>query len=469
MDYFPPPAVRDFIVDEHFYNFIVGPVGSGKTVGIIMKILHHAQLQAPDPEDGIRKTKWVVVRNTLQQLKDTTLSSFFSWFPPGVAGKWVAGENKFIFRFDDVLAEVLFRPLDSPDDVRRVLSLEVTGAILDEFVEMPREIIESLSGRCGRYPPKIAGGATWWGMWGASNPGNQDNWWYDWLYEPWDEQLGDKDEKLGYHEQPSGFSEYAENIDNLPGGNDYYTNLAVGKTIEWVRQFIEVKWGYSLSGKPVYPEFNRELHVAAKPLAPIKYAPILIGFDAGLTPSAIIGQQTADGRLLVLREIISEGMGAKRFCSEMLGPALRAYEGLTTEVLLVGDPAFTQRAQTDEKTVMQVIQKELPTVAVVPAKTNVLAARLEAVSTHLTRLTGAGPAILIDPSCKTLIAGFTSGYKYNVDRKGTRAPTPSKNNYSHPHDAMQYLALEVLGEVRSPQARKARNNNITFSQGVRYV
>lgn len=465
MDYKPPPTVRDFITSPKFYNFVVGPVGSGKTVGSIMKIFHHAFRQEKDPQSGLRKTRWVVVRNTLQQLKDTTLSSFFEWFPPGVAGEWRASENKFIFRSGDVYCEILFRPLDSPDDVRRVLSLEVTGAVLDEFVEIPREIVESLSGRCGRYPR--SGQATWKGMWGATNPGNEDNWWYDWLYGEWDAAAGNKADMLGYFEQPSGLSPAAENLEYLPGGAGYYTDLAVGKTKAWIRQFIEVQWGFSVSGKPVFPEFKREFHVPKELMLAVRHAPIIIGFDAGLTPSAAICQQAPSGQLRILDEVLSEGMGARRFCRELLGPRLRHYEGM--DITLVGDPAFTQRSQADEQTVMQVLQQELQGVGVVPAYTNTLADRLDAVSMLLTRLTDNGPALMVNANCRTIATGFSSGYKYAVDKHGKVAPKPEKNNYSHPMDAVQYACLEATRGLRSVKARNRQLQHVQLNRGSFYA
>jgi hypothetical protein len=115
----------------------VGPVGSGKTTGIFMKLIQMASLQEPGP-DGIRRTRAVIVRNTLPQLRDTTLSSWNYWFKDGQAGKWSQTDWKFVLRFGDVECEVLFRPLDRPEDISRVLSLEVTFAIIDEFVEIPR-------------------------------------------------------------------------------------------------------------------------------------------------------------------------------------------------------------------------------------------------------------------------------------------------------------------------------------------
>ena len=462
IDYTPEPIAARFIRSKAFYNFIIGPVGSAKTTAILFKILYHAQMQAAGP-DGIRRTRWVVVRNTAPQLKDTTINSFMTWFKPGQMGKWVASRTMFVFEFGDVYAEVLFRPLDTPDDVSRVLSLEVTGAILDEFVEIPKEIVEALSGRCGRYPSSHEGGATWWGMWGASNPGNEDQWWYDWLDI---EDRGERPANMAYFEQPSGFSPHAENLGNLPGGRGYYDNLAVGKSKEWIKQFIEVEWGYSLSGKPVYKVFNPELHVAKEPIRFDPKGNIVIGFDAGLTPSAIFGIQDAYGRVLVLDELVSENMGAQRFCRELLIPKMNERFHSNT-FTVVCDPAVVQRAQTNEAAVRDILEEELG-FDVETAYSNALADRLNAVESKLLRLTPIGPAYLIDPRCKVLIRGFRSGYMYDVNTKGVVSPKPSKNEYSHPHDANQYMCMGFESAVRRqsmvekfPDLRSGNGGNIS--------
>ncbi len=53
---------------------------------------------------------------------------------------------------DDVDMEVLFRALDRPDDAKKVLSLELTGAWVNEAREVPKGIIDALGDRTGRYP-----------------------------------------------------------------------------------------------------------------------------------------------------------------------------------------------------------------------------------------------------------------------------------------------------------------------------
>lgn len=460
VSYTPTPTGQAVMFSLKKYTWVIGPVGSGKSVACIMKILYHAKRQAPNPETGIRQTRFVVVRNTNKELQDTTLKSFFQWFPPGVAGEWKATPKTFVFRYDDVHCEVMFRALDTPDDVSSVLSLEITGAMIDEFVEIPREIVDAIQSRCGRYPSKKEGGCSWRGVWGASNPGTQDSWWYDWLYEVWPDEEGGaeaQDKAMNFYEQPSGFSPDAENLENLPpykgDSNEYYRELAIGKKPDWVKQYIEVEWGYSQRGKPVYKAFNRELHVAKQSLKYNPHLPLILGFDAGLTPAMTFMQQDSFGRVLILDELVSEGMGAQRFCREKVKPMLaRKYRDAV--ILVAADPATKQRAQTDEKTVASVLEKELG-VKVKGASSNDLAARLGAVDGFLTLLTEAGPALLIDPACKNTIAGFASGYRYAINTKGVAADKPDKNAYSHLADAIQYGCMSfVAGAAREARARK---------------
>ena len=105
------------VVDTHNYVTVDGAIhhNSGKTTGLFFKLAYMAKLQAPGL-DGIRRTRAVVVRNTASQLRDTTLASWNYWFKDGQAGTWHATATKFVLRFDDVECEVLFRPLDTPDD-----------------------------------------------------------------------------------------------------------------------------------------------------------------------------------------------------------------------------------------------------------------------------------------------------------------------------------------------------------------
>lgn len=445
IQYKPPPTVRDFIKHytpgQLFLDWIVGPVGSGKTTGVFFKLVYMAQMQAPSPIDGIRRSRCVVVRNTAPQLNDTTIKSFNYWFKDGQAGKWKATTKDFILRFGDVECEVMFRPLDTPDDVERVLSLEVTFAIIDEFVQLPQAIIEALSARCGRYPPEIEGGATNWGMWGASNPGMESDWWYPMLEDhgalPEDQEAPSN---WTYFKQPSGFSAEAENLDNLPGKADYYTNLAKGKTKHWVKQFIEVEWGYSLAGKPVFPMFNRDFHVAKHPLIPNRARQLVAGYDPGLTGSGWVFGQYDDsvGRIRIFDELALEGYATDRAISEKVKPLLRRKYG-DCEFLVVPDPASANASQSKQgDSVVRTLEQHF---AVKRDTNNQIETRLGPAQYYMMRLTADGPALEIDPSCVHLIRALVGGYHYELIKASGDTPKdrPAKNKHSHVADAFTYL------------------------------
>lgn len=112
---------------------------------------------------------------------------------------------------------------------------------------------------------------------------------------------------------------------------------------------------------------------------------------------------------------------------------------------IVGDPAGSQRAQTDERSVFDVLRSEK--FEVVPAPTNKLAARLAAVERLLSYVVDGGAAHIIDPRCKQLIAAFSGGYRFRVMRNGEVDSAPDKNKYSHIMDGHQYVCTYVTQHV----------------------
>lgn len=457
--YNPAPTVKEFIKayrpGDFFYDFILGPVGSGKTTGNIFKLIHMASLQKPSPKDGIRRSRAVIVRNTYPELRDTTIPSFMTWFKDGEAGTWRVSDKMFVLRFGDVECEVLFRPLDTPDDVSRVLSLEVTFAILDEFVQITKEVVEALSQRCGRYPAKVDGGATNFGMWGASNPGNEDSWWYDFL------ETSAKPTNCFYFKQPSGRSPNAENLENLPPG--YYTTQVEGKSERWIHQFIEVEWGWSLTGEPVWPMFHRERHVADKLFAPNAELDLIIGFDAGLTPAAALMQQDKFGRIIVLDEVITPfgtTMGATRFIDEKLNPILNNGGYRDCRTLVIGDPASNIRSQTNESSVADVFKQKK--FKFKTAWSNKLLPRLRCVEDALMRNVEVGPGLVLNKRCENLVRGMEGRYCFANKRTSSGDPEPDKNNYSHIADALQYgvMYFERGGEY----AAKRRERTFVYDE-----
>lgn len=475
INYTPPPTlsrfIKDYLPGELFYDWVVGPVGSGKTTAIFMKLIYMAGLQAPGP-DGIRRTRAVIVRNTSTQLRDTTLNSWFTWFKDGQAGKWHATDKNFVLRYGDVECEVLFRPLDTPQDVARVLSLEVTFAVIDEFVEIPQAIVDALSARCGRYPSAVAGGATNWGMWGSSNPSTEDNWWHDYLHadkgviQPGEgvsltHRIVFDERNARYFLQPSGFSNMAENVENLPGKQEYYTNQAKNKSEAWIKQFIEAEWGFSVSGKPVVQSFNARVHLSKKPLRFDPNLDLIAGYDPGLGGSAMIfGQEDLEGRLHVLGEITCSGVGAGRFINERLRPYLtRGMPDLQPgRFIIAPDPAANNRSANDESTILSTIKRHFP---VSIETNNHLPLRLDAIDHYCTYSPYGLPGLIIDErACPMLTRALKGGWRFALDSKeqvrGGGNAKPEKNVYSHPGDAFGYLARYFHRQVLKNERYTAR-------------
>jgi hypothetical protein len=161
------------------------------------------------------------------------------------------------------------------------------------------------------------------------------------------------------------------------------------------------------------------------------------------------------GRFLTYADLVSEGMGTLRFVREKLKPLLaNKFPGMP--VIVIGDPAGQQRAQTDERSVFDILKQE--GFRVVPARSNSIVARLTAVDKLLTRSVDGNPAMLIDPECKNLINALRGGYRYKVKSSGDVDDKPEKNKYSHIADAFQYACLHadgnLTGAVLTPKAKE---------------
>ena len=71
------------------------------------------------------------------------------------------------------------------------------------------------------------------------------------------------------------------------------------------------------------------------------------------------------------------------------------------------------------------------------------------------------PAFILDPSCKVLRRGFNGGYHFKrmqISNEHRFKEKPNKNEYSHPHDALQYLMLGMCNGAVSGNLSEAGRN-----------
>lgn len=453
------PVVASFHNSNAFVRGLMGPVGSSKSSACCVELVWRALEQVP--HNGVRRSRWAILRNTYPELKSTTIKTWQEWFPMAVM-KWDAPISSRIVcthpdRKTTVDMEVYFLALERPEDVGKLKSLELTGGWMNEAGEMAKGVFDMMTQRVGRYPPKKRGGPTWSGVIMDTNPPDDDSWYY---------KLAEKDTPEGwdFFKQPGGLKEVngefvanpeAENVKNLPNGHEYYLRQVGGKSKDWVRVFLCGSYGAVISGKPVYPEYNDDIH--CKPVKPVKGLPLILGFDFGLTPACSICQLTSRGQFLVLDELVAEDMGIRQFARDVVVPHLSMnYAGMTFQG--VGDPSGMSRKDTDEKTCfMELAELNIPCV---PASSNNFTARREAVAKYLTRMIDGQPGFLIDPKADLNRRGHRGRYQFNrIQVSGERfRDVPDKNDASHPCEATQYAALYSL----------TMNNNEFWSKKIEY-
>jgi len=465
VNYQPPgPVAEAFLQSTAFVQGIRGPFGSGKSTVCVIKILMAILNQKPD-QRGVRRSRWAIVRNTYPELKTTTITTWHEIVPPNI-GRWVAqgppthylsGEHPS----DDGTkfeVEVMFLALDSAADVKKLLSMNLTAAWVNEAREVPQSIIDGLTGRVGRYPSGADGGSLWSGVLLDTNPPDSDHWWYVIAerdtstsanaqlinsIDKTEEELRAKglmsaDQKLfEFFSQPSGLSDQAENAENLKPG--YYTRLQAGKSLDWIKVYVRGEYGFVMDGKPIYPEYSDSLH-GCLDISPIA-VDSFIGLDFGLTPAATFSQRLPNGRIVTFHEVVSERMGASNF-ADVLAPEIAKFHRIP-HWEIVGDPSGDQDAQTDERTVFQVLQaKSIPAR---PARTNDFTLRRDAVGNALSRLIDGKPGLMVSKGCTRLRKALAGGYclKRVLVAAERYRDKPDKDMHSHVAESQQYALIEM--------------------------
>ena len=468
LDFSSAPTIARFFKSDAFVRGLMGPVGSGKSYACCAEIFRRAVQQRPSPRDGVKYSRWAIVRNTHPMLRTTTLKTWLELLPEHVWGP-VKYSPPITHHINlpprdgaaGIDMEVLFLALDDPKDVRKLLSLELTGAWVNEARELPKAVVDGLTHRVGRYPTKADGGPSWRGVIMDSNPMDDDHWYY---------RLAEKDRPTGrfawdFFRQPGGVLEVpledlpqempeaqgyihqagrwwqtnpkAENLRNLPTG--YYDQLLGGKNLDWIQCYAKGEYTFVQEGRPVWPEFNDQMMAAD--LEPEPNVPVHIGLDFGLTPAAVFAQKLPDGRWHVLHELVSFDMGLERFCSMLKSDIEARFPRM--EMLVWGDPAGSQRDQIFETTAFDHLKTH--GILARPTATNEFRTRREALAIPMGRLIDGKPGFMIDRRCLKLRKSLGGGYHFKRLAIGAGQErfrdVPDKNEHSHVGDAAGYCLL----------------------------
>jgi len=205
-------------------------------------------------------------------------------------------------------------------------------------------------------------------------------------------------------------------------------------------------------GTPVFEDYSKQLHeVSWIPDAHLGL-PLLVGWDFGLTPAAIVAQLQGD-RLILLKEFTSQNKGIKQFCPIVMNSLKQLYpewNDMKRDFIHYIDPAGLQRMQSDSTRSCAVEMASQGLKNIFPGPVN-WEERRKAVEHFLTSHTKEGPGLLLNPGrCPKLAKGFSGAYRYPEKYLHIEPgnPSPIKDEYSHPHDALQYLCGGALALLK---------------------
>jgi hypothetical protein len=474
LDMVPEKTLAEFMMSDQRVRAVRGPIGSGKSTVMALELFRRMVEQAPG-KDGIRKTQMCITRNTLSQLKTTCLVTVQNLF--GQICRYKPSTSEILFEFDDVKSSWLLLPLDTPQNIQRLLSLELTVAWVSEFREIRPEIVHAIYSRCGRFPSRLHGGATFYGMILETNSFAEDSEWFDVLEV-------DLPSNWGYFIQPPGVTvTYAiddlsesepiilttgENGEYLP--ETYYTDMIEsngGLDSYFVRQYIFNEIAPSVAGEAVFREnFSNKFHVSDYELHPVDHMPLCIGVDGGRHPAAVITQLQGDGRVKVLGEVYGDNMGMEVFTTTILKPLLATdrYRGLP--MFLVLDPSARNKSEVGEENLLQAY-KRFGFVAVL-ATTNAIQPRLRIVDQWLQLTMQGKPALeFCCANCPNLTLSMGSRYRFKKRQDGSldMAKPEKLHPWSEMADCLQYALLGGNDRVRARALRTIdRPTNLSYQE-----
>lgn len=470
INYIPSATGIAFHESDKFIKMVCGPYGSGKSIMCAMDLLYYACAQPP-AADGVRYTRVGVIRATYRELIDSTRKSLLDVLPDNcgtITMSAATARGLYLIPLCDgtrVQLELNLIALRSPEDCPKILSMNWSFAWINEATAVSPEILTTVMSRIGRYPSQDMGGVNWGGIIMDFNQPDQGSWLDLYMKNPDDNWFVIKQPPAAFKKEDDRGRVYyeinpnAENLRNLGSreegdpedfpaeqrGMRYYRNqinllMKEGREdkIQNLYCMLDVP---VVDGKPVYPGFRIDKHVAASEIKPLMFNEILVGMDqSGIHPAAVI-LQNQHGKWCVMDELYAENEGFENFLQGMLVPLLREKYS-TNKVIAAIDPsnnrdswqAITPRSRLEDIGIQTVTEIS-----------NSPRIRIQAVE-HLLNIDVGG--LVVSPTCQRLIRGFTHEYRYRQMRTGgtmgvVYTPQPEKNDSSHYHDALQYAALLI--------------------------
>lgn len=466
--------------------------------------------QEPGP-DKVRRTRGVMIRNTYTELTTTTLKTFKDWYGYDICSYRADKPLSAMVHFPlpdgtKVECEVIFLALDKDEDVGKLRSLELTWGYINEGSEIESyAILDALRERIGRYPKQWEdpvtgekkGGPTWSGIFIDTNAPDDEHWIY---------QKFEVERPKGFrifHQPPAVLLEEgstpenpiwvpnkgqcpgilpAENIEHLGKVGEqwnYYMDMIPGKDYEQVRVMLQGEYGIVAYGRPVYTKYKDQVfywpnHRDPKTDEPLdvevlRGLPVMIGFDFGIEYAAAVFAQLGPMRQLrVFDELVVKDTTTRDFGNMVATKCVNEFPGMT--ILGFGDPAGLARGRQEGISDIDILNE--CGIPCEPCVTNKPKMRIEAVNWFMGRMVDDGmPGMILGSKCKMLRKGFAGRYHFKkvstTGREQMYHAEPVKDKFSHPHDALQYIASALMyNDNARNAAQKTKKTMSAFNTGM---
>lgn len=268
------------------------------------------------------------------------------------------------------------------------------------------------------------------------------------------------------------FEEKDENGKNIPWTGYNYWFKMLHRTDGEIRRYILGVPDTVGGESAIYKTFKKDKRTIRK--RELNYnRPIYVGYDPGGYAAVVMGQVLENHLLHYFKEFIFEpadGVSTRLIFSDFVFPYCNKYLK-NFDVVMIPDPASSWLGKSimagQSESVVNMVMDELRiykeanpnlkfTFKIVPClvSNQDTSARLNSLGYFIDK-----GYLSIDPGCEVLIAALSGGYQRKKLKSGIISDNIDKDNpYSHPAEAAQYPAVNILHNIRKVSDAKRRSS-----------
>lgn len=407
------------------FRYVQGGFGSGKTLWGAMEVIDNCM--------EIPRSRWLIARDTVQDLEDSTKHDFFEACPPELIKSYKKKLNQVTLQNNSEIVFRSFRGYNPTSHTGKqkagIKALNLSGFYIDEASETIKDHFQMLKGRL-----RLSNVAT-----GhhrgilTSNPPDKNHW----LFEEFNAFRNNLDTDKYMIIIPTYDNPY------LP--TDYIPNLEKDYDESWINRYLKGEFGFVLKGSPVFTGFKEDLqgiewHVGKTEF--IRGRPVYRDWDFGWHhPAVVWSQDDGEGRWRLHKEHMGDKIYIWDFAPKIISMSNQLFPG--AEFIDYGDPAGRQKSDKNKRSTMQILEEDFR--IKVQSRFSWVLDGILIVQQKLSKVTAGEPDFKINrDGCPILHQGFLGGYARATAQTGAQMSSwePIKDGYyEHPMDALRMGAI----------------------------